>query len=372
MASATRSTPATFAERRPGLDDDRADRLHREAIVIDIHNDILMPLADGKMRLNQRVDLPDPATWEPPLGLVPTELAKLGNYPPHTAFYQTMGLYDVPRLREGGVTVEGYAIYIENGQIDHALKRGLEMVYCLKREAAENESFELVTTVADIHRIKREGKTGGFLALEGFEPLACDLRMLDLYYDLGLRMASLTHSRRNYFADGTHRNGGAYGGLTNLGRQAVKRMNELGIVVDVVHLALPGIWELLEIAEAPVVLSHTSPTRGFYPDYHGEANTRKLLDAIAANGGVVAIIAYNQPSLDTFIDDIDYVIAAVGPDHVGLGTDFFGIERAPTGFVGMQDTPNVTRRLVERGHSDEVIRKVLGGNFLRVFAQVWR
>lgn len=354
------------------MTDDHAARLHREAIVIDIHNDILMPIADGKMRLADRVQLPDPATWEPPLGLFPTGLANLGNYPPHTAYYQTMGLYDIPRLLEGGVSVEGYAIYIENGQLDHALKRGLEMVYCLHREAQENDNFDLVTTIEDIYRIKREGKTGGFLALEGFEPIAEDLRMLDLYYELGLRMASLTHSRRNYFADGTHRNGGAFGGLTNLGQQAVKRMNDLGIVIDIVHLALPGIYELLEITDAPVVLSHTSPTRGFYPDYHGEANTRKLLEAIAKNGGVVSIIGYNQKSLDTYIDDVEYVINAVGPDHVGLGTDFFGIERAPTGFVGMQDTPNVTRRLVERGHSDDVIRQVLGGNFLRVFGQVWR
>jgi membrane dipeptidase len=354
------------------MTDDRAAQLHRESIVIDIHNDILMPIADNKMRLGDRVELPDPATWEPPLGLFPTGLANLGHYPPHTAYYQTMGLYDIPRLLEGGVTVEGYAIYIENGQLDHALKRGLEMVYCLHREARENENFDLVTTVEDIHRIKREGKTGGFLALEGFEPLACDLRMLDLYYELGLRMASLTHSRRNYFADGTHRNGGAYGGLTNLGQQAVKRMNELGIVIDIVHLTIPGLWELLEITEHPVVYSHTSPTRGCYPDYHGEENTRQLLDAVAKNGGVVAIIGYNQKSLDTYIDDIEFVINAIGADHVGLGTDFFGIERVPTDFVGMKDTPNVTRRLIERGHSDEVIQKILGGNFLRVFGQVWR
>ena len=353
------------------MTEDQAAAIHREAIVIDIHNDILMPIADEKMRLGQRVTLPDPGTWEPPLGLHATELAKLGNYPPHTAYFQTMGLYDIPRLLEGGITAAGFAIYIENGQLDHALKRGLEMVYWLHREARENDDFALITTVEDIHRVKREGKTGGFLTLEGFEPLASDLRLLDLYFELGLRMASLTHSRRNLFADGTHRNGGAYGGLTALGRQAVERMNELGIVIDIVHLALPGIHELLAITEAPVVLSHTSPRRGFYPDYHGEEQAGRLMEAIAANGGVIAIIGYNQPTLDAFIDDVEFVIDAVGPDHVGLGTDFFGIERAPSGFVGMQDTPNVTRRLLERGHPAEVVTKVLGGNFLRVFGQVW-
>lgn len=358
---------------------ERAARLHRAAITLDAHSDVLMPIADGKTRLGERFELPDPATWEPPLGWPRDAMSTLYGFTPHTAYFQTMGLYDLPRFLEGGLTVESYAIYIENHDLERALQRGLEMVYWLNREAAENDAFELVTSVADIHRIKDAGKTGGILALEGFEPIAFDLKLLDVFYALGLRMASLTHSRRNSFADGTQM-GAATGGLTVDGKRAIRRMNELGIVIDLAHLNQPGCWEVLELSDAPVVLSHTSPRRFFptdprtsplYPDIVQD-RARELLEAIAANGGIVGIIAYNQPDLAAYLDDIDEVIRAVGPDHVGLGTDFFGIERAPTEFAGIHELPNVTRGLVERGYSDEVILKVLGGNFLRVFQHVWR
>ncbi|HET7094042.1 MAG TPA: membrane dipeptidase, partial [Thermomicrobiales bacterium] len=138
-------------------------------------------------------------------------------------------------------------------------------------------------------------------------------------------------------------------------------------------------WDVLALSEAPVILSHTSPSKYFpddpkaspmYPDIVDD-RSRALLDAIAENGGVVGIIAYNQPDLDAYVDDIDYVIGAVGPDHVGLGTDFFGIERAPRGFATMAELPNLTAKLVERGYADDVILKILGGNYLRVFEQVW-
>jgi membrane dipeptidase len=99
---------------------------------------------------------------------------------------------------------------------------------------------------------------------------------------------------------------------------------------------------------------------------------RPVLDAIANTGGLVGIIAYNQPDLAAFIDDIDYVVRAVGIEHVGLGTDFFGIERAPVGFQTMAELPNLTLGLVERGYADEDVLKILGGNYLRVFEQVWR
>jgi membrane dipeptidase len=227
--------------------------------------------------------------------------------------------------------------------------------------------------------VKRDGQTAGFLTIEGFEPLESDLKLLDLFYDHGLRMASLTHSRRNFFADGTQM-GVKTGGLTQPGQAAIRRMNDLGIVIDLAHLNTAGCWDVLERNEAPVVLSHTSPRRYFpdvpqtsslYPDIVDD-RSRALLDAIAEKGGVIGIIAYNQPDLDAFIDDIDYVIRAIGPDHVALGTDFFGMERAPAGFTTMADLPHLTARLVARGYSDEVIRKILGENYLRVFDQVWR
>jgi membrane dipeptidase len=347
---------------------DRAAALHRDAIVVDGHTDILMPIADGKMRLGQRFALPDPATWQPPVGWQEDAEAKLYKFSPHTSFFQTMGHYDLPRFREGGLTVEAMAIFIESANLDRALQRALQMVYWLNREYEENPDFEPLTSVAAIRQLKRNGKIGGILAFEGFEPIGSDLKLLDVFYALGLRMATLTHSRRNFWADGTQ-TGVAMTGLTEPGRQAVRRMNELGIVIDLAHLAPKGCWEVLELSEAPVVLSHSSPRRAFRGE--SQADNRRTMEGIVQKGGVIGIIAWDQPDLATYLDDVETIIREFGPDHVGLGTDFFGLERAPTGFTGMHELPNITRGLVERGHSDEVIRKVLGENYLRVFEQVW-
>jgi membrane dipeptidase len=349
---------------------DRASALHHDAIVIDGHTDILMAIADGKMRLAERFDLPDPATWQPPVGWREDTEATMYDFSPHTSYFQTMGHYDLPRFREGGLTVEAMAIFIEAANLDRALQRALQMVYWLNREYEENDDFAPVTSVAAIRQLKRDRKMGGILAFEGFEPIGSDLKLLDVFYALGLRMATLTHSRRNYWADGTQA-GVATTGLTEPGRQAVKRMNELGIVIDLAHLAAKGCWDVLEMSEAPVVLSHSSPRRAFGNKQTG-AEMRRIMEAIAKKGGVIGIIAWDQPDLAAYLDDVETVIREFSPDHVGLGTDFFGIERAPIGFTGMHELPNVTRGLVERGHSDEVIRKVLGENYLRVFAQVWR
>jgi membrane dipeptidase len=290
-----------------------------------------------------------------------------------------MGQYSIPQFLGGGLTVQVCAIYLEDQRLERALERGLEMTWWLHREAEEHENFELVTTVADIQRIKRQGKCGGILAFEGFEPLGFDLRFLDLFYKLGLRMASLTHSRRNFFADGRQPDVQT-GGLTALGRQAVQRMNELGIVIDLAHLNHVGFWEVLELSRSPVVLSHIS-TRKFFP-LHAEASAmypevelargRERLEALARNGGVVGIIFYNQGDLDDVVADIEYIMDLIGPDHVGLGSDLYGVERAPQGLEDISRLPAITRRLVQRGHSDEVILKVLGGNYMRVFEQVWK
>jgi len=358
---------------------DRARALHERAIIIDGHSDILMAIADNKMRLGTRVELPPHEGWQAPMGWADTEETKLYNFSPHTAYFQTMGQYDIPRFREGGLTSQGMAIFIDSAHLDRALHRTLEMIGWLRREAQENADFALVETVADLECVKAEGITSGFLTFEGFESLESDLKLLDVFYDLGLRMASMTHSRRNFFADGTQM-GVRTAGLSKPGQQAVARMNDLGIVIDLAHLNVAGSWEVIERSEAPVILSHTSPSKYFpddptqsslYPDIVTD-QSRPLLDAIANTGGLVGIIAYSQPDLATYIDDIDYVVRAVGVDHVGLGTDFFGMERAPIGFETMAELPNLTLGLVERGYSDDDILKILGGNYVRVFSQVWR
>jgi len=355
-----------------------ARELHRRAIVIDGHSDILIAIADDKVRLGERMEIPHPETWEPPLSTLTDSMSSMYGFSPHTAYFGAAGQYSIPQWLAGGITAQVCAIYLGDNDLERALHRGLEMTWWLHREVEENDNCELVTTVDDLERVKREGNCGCILAFEGFEALGVDLRLLDLYYRLGLRMASLTHSRRNLFADGLQP-GVQTGGLTQLGRKAVKRMNELGIVIDLGHLNQVGFWEILEISQAPVVFSHTSPS-AFFPrraeesPRHPSIDTSRgheRLEAIARNGGVVGVIFYSQGDVDRVVADIEYVVDLIGPDHVGLGSDLYGTEGAPKGLEDISKVPVITERLVQRGHSDEVILKVLGGNYVRVFNQVW-
>jgi membrane dipeptidase len=361
----------------------RAEELHRRAIVIDGHSDILMPVTDGKMRLSERVEVPDPASWEPPAGLV-SGISDEFNFPAHALYYGCMGQYDVPRFLEGGVTTEVCTIYIEDDQLDWAMKRGLQMAHQLHRAAEEDDRVVFVTSVDDIHRAKADGKAGVALSLEGCEPLGSEIDLLDIYHKLGLRMASLTHCRRNLYADGPQGDATTTGGLTDRGRAAIRRMNELGIVVDLVHINPVGFFEILELTTQPVVLSHTSHTNfpaadparigplGFPRPELVMPRDREMLEAIAANGGVVGIIWLCKEDVADVIRDIETALQVMGPDHVGLGSDLYGLQLAPAGLEDISKTPAITRALVDRGHSDEVILKVLGGNYLRVFEHVWK
>jgi membrane dipeptidase len=333
------------------------------------------------MRLTDRVEVPDHETWEPPPGL---DVGNKFGFTPHTLHYGPMGQYDIPRLLEGGVTAQVFAIYYWDHELGQGVHRGLMMARALHKAAKESDEFELITKVADIHRLKRGGKCGGILSLEGCEALNSDVRMLDIYYQLGLRMASLTHCRRNIFADGVQK-GIETGGLTAWGRRAIQRMNELGIVVDLVHINEVGFWEILDLTTAPLVLSHSTGSMFAAPEQVADRppkwidrpelvlpRDRERLKAIARNGGVLGIIFDNKLDLDGVVADIEVAVEAMGPDHVGLGSDYFGLGRAPKRLEDISKLPALTRRLVERGHADEVILKILGGNYLRVFGEVWK
>lgn len=362
--------------------EDHALDLHRRAIVIDGHSDILIPLADGKMRLGEHVVVPDPAGWQPPIP--PAHGENAFGFPQHALYFGTMGQYDIPRWIEGGVTAQVCAIYIEDHHLDSSLKRGLEMTWALHQAVAENPSFELITRADDIRRLKREGKNGAILAFEGFEPLGADLRLLDLYYKLGLRVASMSHVRRTLYVDGCFA-ADQPGGLSPMGRAAVRRMNELGIVIDLVHIGWKGFWEVIDMTTAPVILSHSTSTQFPALDspapsplgdnvprpYLDRQRDREVMEAIAKTGGVLGIIWFYQRDVDAVIRDIETALDIMGPDHVGLGSDLYGLELAPKGLEDISKVPAITKRLVERGHSDETILKFLGGNYLRVFEQVW-
>jgi membrane dipeptidase len=266
---------------------------------------------------------------------------------------------------------------MEDRHLDRALQRGLEMTWWLHHEIESNPGFELVTSAGQIRRIQAEGKTGAILALEGFEAVGSDLRFLDLYYRLGLRMASLTHNRRNLYADGPQE-GVKTGGLTVLGRQAVQRMNELGILVDLVHTNEACFWEALELSQAPVVVSHLHPYafqrwRGEEPQPHyNRLLDRPALEALARTGSVVGAIFFGHSTIAAVADNIITLLELAGEDHVGLGSDLYGLDHAPRGLETIDRLPVLTEELVKRNLSDEVVLKILGGNMLRLFEQVWK
>ena len=363
--------------------DERPRQLHQQAMVIDGHSDILIPVTEGKMRLGDRVMVPEPDTWEGWPGLADSFLAQAG-VSPHTMYFGPMGQYDLPRFLEGGITAQVCAIYLDDDKLGWPLQRGLEMAWNLRNAVEVYEDLELVTTAADLRRVKQEGKCGAILSFEGCEALGADPRFLDLYYDLGLRIASLTHTRRNLFADGCQA-ADKQGGLTAAGKDLVRRMNELGIVVDLVHIGEAGYWEILDLSSAPVILSHSTPT--MFPSTDPADNTllsgkmarprlelprdRPMLEALARNGGVLGIIWFLQAGIDDIVRDIETALDVMGPDHVGLGSDLYGLELAPKGLEDVSKLPALTKRLLERGHADEIVLKVLGGNYLRVFKQVW-
>lgn len=359
----------------------RAEALHRQAIVIDGHSDILIPVTEGKMDLGEWVDVPAPATWDAPPGLERDALVEFG-FRPHTIYFGCMGQYDIPRWRAGGVTAQVCAVYLDDDKLDNPLHHGLEMVWNLRHATAVHPELQLCTTAADIRRAKTTGRVGAILSLEGCEALGSDVRFVDLYHQLGLRIASLTHTRRNLFADGSWA-AAKTGGLTSLGRQLVARLVERRIVVDLVHVAEEGYWEVLDMVDAPVILSHSTPT--MFPSTNPDEllwgklprprlelpRDRGMLEALAQNGGVLGLIWFGHSDLDSVVVDIETALEVMGPDHIGLGSDFYGLELAPRGLMDISRTPALTRRLVERGHSDEMILKFLGDNYLRVFEAIW-
>lgn len=359
----------------------RAEDLHRRAIVIDGHSDILIPVTDGKMSLADRVAVPG-LDWPVPAGLA-GPFSKFG-FSPHTIWFSCMGQYDLPRWQEGGVTSQLCAIYLDDNWLRDPFRRGMEMAWNLRDQAARTDGLVLATTAREIRQAKQDGTVALVLTFEGCDALAGDPRMLDLYHRMGLRAASLTHTRRNAYADGCWA-AERQGGLTALGRQVIERLNQLGIVIDLVHIGEVGFWEVLEMTDRPVILSHSTSTQ--FPDTSPEGQElaggklprprlelprdRKKLEAIARNGGVLGLIHFAHKSLANVVRDIETALDVMGPDHIGLGSDYYGLEFAPQGLEDISKVPRLTDALVARGHSDEVILKFLGENYLRVFEQVW-
>lgn len=313
----------------------------------------------------------------------------------------------VPLLKAGGITVIGEHIGGDApyGYIPptlpytnplHRAMRGIDYAYI---EAKESESIIVATTVQDIHKAKKEGKIAIVLCFEGASPLEDELAFLHNFHRLGLRCLGLSHNLRNSLADGLMER--SQSGLTHFGIEVVKECNELGILVDVSHLCDKACWDVLEVSSQPVTASHSN-ARKLHP--HPRNLTDDQIKTIAQSGGVIGVHALNalvgggqDPTIDNFLRHITHIVDVGGIDCVGIGPDmmenwqyeyfrlakeespkFTSIPSAPSiyaypkGISSLAEMPNVTIGLMKLGFNDEEITKILGGNFMRLFARIWK
>lgn len=378
---------------KAGLRDERvwreALKIHRKAIVVDTHNDITSMMIDDGYDLGT---------------------SSVGKY--HT---------DLARMKEGGLTAEFFSVYVdrkyatEGGSARRALDQ-IDLVY----RAAERypDRMMMATSVADIRRAKKEGKVAALMGIEGGHAIENSLMALRDFYRLGVRYMTLTHNNTNDWADACC-DKAQNNGLSDYGREVVREMNRLGMLVDISHVSDKTMADVLDISTAPVIASHSS-ARAL--NSHLRNVPDELLRRIAKNGGVVMVNFYPlfidqkaldanrdrnerlKPQLDALneqfkddpkrladerqkvfdanplpttplsvlIDHIDHIAKVAGVDHVGLGSDFDGVSSLPVGMEDISKLPVITYELLQRGYKEKDIRKILGENLLRVFGEAER
>ena len=358
---------------------ERARAFHRSAVVVDGHSDILLPVVQGFTTLMGPFTAADRERWQT---VVDHEPAPAGSddVPYATdslsARIGPAGQYELPLLEAGGVTAQCVALYMHEEHCDDALSIALRMIAALHRHVDEHaDRCLLATSVADIRRAAAENKVAYILTMEGAEPVGRHLEMFDILRRLGLRMTTFTHSRRNLLADGTQMNI-TTGGLTHLGRQAVRRCEELGIVIDTAHISDAGFWDLIEHAEKPILCSHTSVltlTPGYRAPWDEINSTYGMskAEAIAKQGGLIGIVFFGMDSVGGLVNEADRIIEICGPEHVGLGSDYYGRAGFPSDMPDISYLPLLTQALMERGYDEPTLRLLLGENYLRIFEQVW-
>ncbi|MGI9036175.1 MAG: dipeptidase [Pyrinomonadaceae bacterium] len=387
---------STFAQTMPKDADPklwaRALAIHKRAIIVDGHNDIPSPMYD------EDYDLATPTVGK---------FHKDGD-PFHT---------DLQRLKQSGITGEFFSIYVSGdfvktgGSATHALDL-IDTTY----RAVEKypQELTLCTTAADIRRAKSEGKICALMGVEGGHAIENSLSALREFYRLGVRYMTLTHNNTNDWAD-AHHDTAKNNGLSDFGKDVVREMNRLGMLVDISHVSAKTMSDVLDVSTAPIIASH-SDARAL--NDHTRNIPDEILKRIAKNGGVVMINFYPsfldartnkeenerdarlKPQVDALraqfkddedyhkavrklyaanpiyiapytriVDHIDYIKNLIGIDYIGIGSDFDGVPFLPAGMNGMEDLPLVTYEMLRRGYTEQEIRKVLGENFLRAFAE---
>jgi membrane dipeptidase len=330
------------------------------------------------------------------------------------------GHVDIPRMREGGMNAIFFSIWID-GRImgPPAVEKALDQIDAVRQNVHKySNDLVLARTAEDVRRAHAQGKIAALMGVEGGHMIGNDVRMVRIFADLGVRYMTLAHFYNDEWADSST-DKPAHNGLTDFGTDVVREMNRQGILVDISHVSDKTFYDALKISKAPLIASHSS-CRALCN--HARNMSDDMIRALAAKGGVIQINyersfidqaykdAYEKEtggvvqhlsevskgcnndeacisremaklqqklteegklphvSWERIIDHIDHAVKLVGPDHVGLGSDFDGADM-PDGLEDCSKLPKITEALMRKGYSDEDIRKILGENTLRIMAQ---
>ena len=323
----------------------RARALHRETPLIDGHNDY--PWALREHNAERDLNRLDIRVSQPTL---------------HT---------DIPRLRQGGVGGQFWSVYVpatlQGGAAVRATLEQIDVVHRMVRKYPD--TFELATTAADVERIFKAGKIASLIGMEGGHAIDDSLATLRMLHAAGARYMTLTHSANVRWADsGTDKP--RLGGLSRFGEEVVREMNRLGMLVDLSHTSPETMRDTIAVSEAPIVFSH-SDARAL--NDHGRNVPDEVLRLLPKNGGVVMVtfvpgflVRGGQATLADVANHMDHVRKVAGADHVGIGSDFDGIQAVPAGLEDVSKYPALTAELLRRGWPEQDVRKALGLNILRV------
>jgi len=369
-----------------------ADAVHQQAFVADTHNDVLMRSMMGR---NILTELPESHS-------------------------------DLVKFKNGGVDLQVFSVWVSPSKIDpeeyynYANAMITQLEYLCSRVP---DQWAIPYNYQDIVYNDQHDILSCMIGVEGGHVIENDLSKLNALYDRGMRYLSLTWNNSTKWAtsakDETEKGDSLMlAGLTNFGQKVVRRCNDLGVIIDISHAGEQTFWDVLEITTKPIIASHSSVYTlcphfrnlkdeqllaleknngvvfvNFYPAYIDSTFSGKgkkirqefqpQLDSLASlyepesnelwyaeNALLEPSLSSVAPNLDDVIDHIDYIADLIGVDHVGLGADWDGVEVLPVGIENIAKLPSLTKKLIERGYSQRDIRKILGGNFKRVFKDV--
>jgi microsomal dipeptidase-like Zn-dependent dipeptidase len=282
---------------------------------------------------------------------------------------------DIPQMMDGMLDATFMVAYLHQGARDEktSQKTVAKTESILKeviRQVEKNQSIAgIARTTDDLKRLKGEGKKAIFLGIENGYGLGKDIRNVRKFAEMGVRYITLSHNGDNDLCDAAVRSKQEHKGLSDFGKQVVREMNRLGMMVDISHTSEKTSFDVLKISAFPIIASHSSVKKLCN---HPRNISDKLMRAIADKGGVIQVCLYTgflkksgKATVKDAVDHIDYIVKTVGIDHVGIGSDFDGGGEL-VDCKSVSEFPQITMELLRRGYSEEAIAKIWGGNLMRV------